>query len=102
MQIDAHFQGQIQQQAQFSLPMGQGQSHRHTFSMSGQQHIPQQPSNLSLHNSTAHDLGDMDDSGIGMSLMDDETMSKFSYNTADLGPQLMTNMTNGDMGANMV
>ena len=67
--------------------------------MPGQQHLPQQPSNLSLQTSVAHDMGDMDDSGIGMSLVDDEDLAKFSFTTADIGSQLMSH---AEMGVNMV
>lgn len=94
--MDTHFQGQQQQQQQhFGMHMG----HRHSMSVPGQAHMPQQPSNLSLQTSVSHDMGDMDDSGIGMSLMDDDALAKFSFSAADMGNQLMSH---GEVGVNMV
>ncbi|KAL1304484.1 hypothetical protein AAFC00_003474 [Neodothiora populina] len=92
MQIDTHDQAQQQL-------LGMQMGHRHSFSMPGQAHVPQQPSNLSLHTSVAPDLGDMDDSGIGMSLVDDDALSKFNFTTADLGSQLMSS---GEISVSMV
>lgn len=73
--------------------------HRHSISMHSQPHLPQQPSNLSLQTSVSQDLADLDDSGIGMGLVDDDSLSKFSFTTADIGAQLMGH---GDLGVNMV
>lgn len=95
MQIDSHNHAQQQQQQHFGMQLG----HRHSFSMPGHAHIPQQPSNLSLQTSVAGDMGDLDDSGIGMSLVDDDSLSKFGFTTTDLGSQLMTT---ADMGVSMV
>lgn len=85
-------------QQSFGMQMG----HRHSMSMPGlpgQPHLPQQPSNLSLQTSVSHDMADLDDSGIGMSLMDDDALSKFGFTATDIGSQLMSH---GEIGVSMV
>lgn len=93
MSMDGHSQNH---QQSFGMHMG----HRHSISLHSQPHLPTQPSNLSLQTSMSHDLPDLDDSGIGMSLVDeDDAMAKFNFATVDIGSQLMSH---GDMSVNMV
>lgn len=72
--------------------------HQHHLSLTGQQPSHLQTQNLPLQSS--HDPGDLDDSGIGMSLMDDDlTMAKFGITGAHIGQE---GFGGADMGVNVL
>lgn len=90
---------QVDQTQTYTISTG----HRHSLSMPSHTqtvhpHMPSQPSNLSVQTSLSHDDAGLDDSGIGMSLVDEDALSKFSFTTTDMGHHLI----GAEMSVNIV
>lgn len=88
---------QLHQQFSMQPPHHQHQ-HQHHLSLTGQQPAQLQTQNLPMQSS--HDHNDLDDSGIGMSLMDDDlTMAKFGLTGAHVGQE---GFMSADMSVNVL